>query len=109
MDARKRMHLRSGATFHAHSMPFTKQSVIDKHRSTQQAAAAAGCSVRKRGPINIKAARILSSQEVAMLPPVKPARSSQDEESSDADDDEEVRTPPCDDRSAHQYFALSLA
>ena len=75
-------------------MARTKQSVIDKHRSTQQAAAAAGRSVRKRGPINIKAARIMSSQEIAALPPVKSARSSQSEEDS-MTDDEEVRTPPC--------------
>ena len=76
-------------------MARTKQSVSDKHRSAQQAAAAAGRGVCKRGPINIRAARILSSQEVALLPPVKRARSSQDEERSDSDDDEEVCTPPC--------------
>ena len=74
-------------------MARTKQSVSDKHRSAQQAAAAAGRGVCKRGPINIRAARILSSQEVAALPPVKRARASQSEESSDTDD-EEVRTPP---------------
>ena len=73
-------------------MARTKQRVQDDHRSAQQAAAATGCSVRKRGPINIRAARIMSSQEVAALPPVKPARSSQSEE--DWDTDEEVRTPP---------------
>ena len=71
-------------------MARTKQSVIDKHRSTQQAAAAAGRCVRKRGPLNIKAARIMSSQEIAMLPPVKPARSSQSEEDSDMDEEESI-------------------
>ena len=74
-------------------MARTKQTVLDAHRSAQQAAAAAGRSVRKHIPLNIKAARIMSSQEVAALPPVKRARSSQSEESSDTDD-EEVRTPP---------------
>ena len=64
-------------------MARTKRRVLDDHRSAQQAAAAAGRGVFKRGPINIRAARILSSQEVALLPPVKRARSSQDEESSD--------------------------
>ena len=62
-----------------------KQSVVDNHRSAQQAAAAAGRSVRKHIPLNIKAARIMSSQEVAALPPVKPAHSSQSEEDWDTD------------------------
>ena len=84
-----------------------KQSVVDKHRSAQQAAAAAGRGVCKCGPINIRAARIMSSQEVAALPPVKPAHSSQSEE--DWDTDEEVRTPPCITvRSAHPYFRPEL-
>ena len=77
-------------------MARTKQRVQDDHRSARQAAAAAGRSVRKRGPINIKAARTLSSQEVALLPPVKHARSSQSEEVSDTDEEEKVRTPPLD-------------
>ena len=67
-------------------MARTKQSVIDKHRSAQQAAAAAGRSVR-RIPLNIRAARIMSSQEIAAQPPVKRARSSQSDESSDTDDE----------------------
>ena len=73
------------------------------HRSAQQAAAAG----RKRHrPLNIKAARIMSSQEIAALPPVKRARSSQSEEDSDTDD-EEVRTPPCHTIvPSHQYFRL---
>ena len=76
-------------------MARTKQR-MDAHRSAQQAAA--GRSAGKRHvPLNVKAARILSSQEVALLPPVKRTHSSQDEESSDTDDDEEVCTPPCDD------------
>ena len=75
-------------------MARTKQRVQDDHRSAQQAAAAAGRSVCKRGPINIRAARIMTSQEIAALPPVKRARSSQSEEDSDTDD-EEVSTPPC--------------
>ena len=66
-------------------MARTKQTVLDDHRSAQQAAAAAGRSVRKRGPINIRAARIMSSQEVAALPPVKRAHSSQSEEDWDTD------------------------
>ena len=57
-----------------------KQSVVDNHRSAQQAAAAAGRSVHKRGPINIRAARIMTSQEIAAQPPVKRPRSSQEEE-----------------------------
>ena len=75
-------------------MARTKQTVLDDHRNAQRAAAAAGRSVRKHIPLNIRAARIMSSQEVAALPPVKRPRSSQEEESSDTDDDE-VRTPPC--------------
>ena len=75
-------------------MARTKQTVLNDQRSAQQAAAAAGRGVCKCGPINIRAARIMSSQEVAALPPVKTARSSQSEEYWDTDDDE-VRTPPC--------------
>ena len=70
-------------------MARTKQTVLDDHRSAQQAAAAAGRSVRHI-PFNIKAARILSSQEVAALPPVKRARSSQSEEDSGTDDEEPI-------------------
>ena len=76
-------------------MARTKQTVLDDHRSAQQAAAAAGRSVRKHIPLNIRAARIVLSQEIAALPPVKRARSSQSEEDSSGTDDEEVRTPPC--------------
>ena len=75
-------------------MARTKQKVQDDHRSAQQAAAAAGRSVR-HVPLNIRADRIMSSQEIAALPPVKRARSSQSEEDSSGTDDEEVRTPPC--------------
>ena len=73
-------------------MARTKQTVVDKHRSAQQAASSAGHSGRKRGPINIKAARIMCSQEVAALPPVKRARSSQSEEGVDSDDEEAIES-----------------
>ena len=68
-------------------MARTKQRVLDDHRSAQQAAAAG----RKRHrPLNIKAARIMSSQEIAALPPVKCACSSQSEESSDMDEEQPI-------------------
>ena len=70
-------------------MARTKQRVLDDHRSAQQAAAAAGRSVRHIS-LNIQAARIMSLQEVAALPPVKRARSSQSEESEDSDDEEAI-------------------
>ena len=77
-------------------MARTKQTVLDDHRSAQQAAAAAGRSVRKHIPLNIKAARIMSSQELDALPPVKdaPRAPSETEEDSETEPEEDTFTRP---------------
>ena len=78
-------------------MARTKQRVLDDHRSSQEAAANARAA-RRRAGIR-KAARVLSSQEVAALPPVKyPARApseTEDDLMPEADDMRRVRNAPC--------------
>ena len=70
-------------------MARTKQRVLDDHRSAQEKAAPAARGARKRAGI-LKAAHMLSSQELNALPPVKyPPRAPDQTEAEEAETEEE--------------------